>query len=97
MEHRDALIQILASLDRDKNSSVGMAGSSLVVMKRARSGFFLIFFFFIYIQRLPIKLASERLMVGLVVFFFFFFFLLDDQLDLPVKETPYWCVRDFCL
>ena len=36
VERRDALMQISASLDRDKNSSVGIAGSSLVVMKRER-------------------------------------------------------------
>ena len=36
VECRDALMQISASLDRDKNSSVGIASSSLVMMKRER-------------------------------------------------------------
>ena len=36
VEHRDVLMQILASLDRDKNSSVGVAGSSLVATKIER-------------------------------------------------------------
>ena len=36
VECRDALMQILASLDRDKNNCVGMARSSLVAIPRER-------------------------------------------------------------
>ena len=36
VERRDALVQIFAILDWDKNSSIGVAGCSLVAMKRKR-------------------------------------------------------------
>ena len=82
VERRDALMQILVSLDRDKNSSVGVARSlvasektlfccedyqlSLRVRRDLRSDFVLL-------KRLLIELVSEkRLTVGLCFCFSFF-------------------------
>ena len=87
-------MQILVCLDRDKNSSVGLAGALVASEERLTVG---LCFFFCLLRRSPIGLVSERrITVGLVLFSFYYF---DDQLDLPVKETDrlYGCIRNFHL
>ena len=92
VECGDALMQILASLDWDKNFSVGVAGCSLVAMKREQGVTYgrTCVCYEDYQSSLRVR---RDLWLGL------FCFLLDDQLDLLVKETDrlYWCVRDFRL
>ena len=63
---RDALMQILVRLDRDKNSSSAQLALLLWVRRDVRSDFAV---FFCLLRRLPIRLASERrITVGLVLF-----------------------------
>ena len=79
---RDALMQILARLDRDKNSSVGTAVALVASEKRLTVG---LCFLFCLLRRLPIRLASEmRIMVGLVLF------LKRLTVGLFVKKTTNW-------
>ena len=67
---RDALMQILVRLDRDKKSSVGTAGALVASEKRLTFGPCFRVCFFYLLQKLPIGLASERrITVGLVLFF----------------------------
>ena len=73
-------MQVLASLDRDKNTSITIALVFFLCCdeKRARSD---LWSDFVLLQRSPIELASEET-YGRTCFIFF-----DDQLDLPMKET----------
>ena len=63
---KDALMQILVRLERDKKSSVGTAGTLVASEKRLTVG---LCFLVCLSRRLPIGLASERrITVGLVLF-----------------------------
>ena len=103
VECRDALMQILVSLDRDKNISVGVTGALVASEKRLTVGLCFVkkttnwacewgetygrTLFFFFCW-------SRRLPIGLVSerritvgLVLFSFYYFDDQLDLPVKET----------
>ena len=111
VERRDALMQILVSLDRDKNSSIGLAYALVMSEKRllVRLCFAMKItnrackweetycqtLFFLFVMKVTNRACEWEENYGRTCFIFLF----DDQLDLPVKETDrlYWCVRDLHL
>ena len=79
VECRDALMQILVSLDRDKNSSIGVAAVLLLWRKESEERLMVRLGF---LRRLPIELASEeRLTIALVLFFIRWLIRLASERD----------------
>ena len=66
VERRDVFMQILVCLDRDKNSSVGVAHAFVASEKRLTLG--LCFLFVCLSRRLPIELAREGRITDLFYF-----------------------------
>ena len=110
VEYRDALMQILASLDRDKNSNVA---SVLVLLREESEKWFTVKLWFV--TKITNRACRWGETYGRTLFCYedyqlslwvrrdlwsdLFYFFFDDQLDLPVKETDrlYWCIWDFHL
>ena len=80
VECRDAFMQILASLDRDKNSSVGVASFLMLRQEESEKWLMVEFCFVTMITNWACEGGETY---GQTCFIFFIF---DDQLDLPVKD-----------